>query len=544
MPLSESLACMNNRVQAILWAQWRIFRNYLPRSNKAGLLFTSVLGVLWYGSFISVATAAGFLFANPDDLASIAKILPGALLLAFLYWQVVPLLLMSTGSAVDSRKLLVYPIPASQLFGLEVLLRITICGDILIVMSGAGVGLLLNPAIPWWAPLSLVVYAIFNLLLSVGIRDLLVRLLARKLIRELAIFAFVLAAAIPQFLLTTGSGKGLLHRLPALAAVPWPWISTAGLAEGHFKTAHLLGLLGWTVAAYVFSRWQFERGLRFDPSEQAQPVPARASATDWVERFLRIPSLLFADPTGALIEKELRSLVRSSRFRLVFLMGFSFGLLIWLPMTFGGARSPDSWMSLNYLAVVSVYSLVLLSDVLFWNSFGFDRGAAQIYFLAPLKIGTVITAKNLTAFFLILLEVSLVAAVCAVLRFQVRLQGLIEAYAVTLTVSLFLATAGNLSSIYNAKPVDPSNSFRSNAGRHTQAVLMLFFPVSLIPVALAYLARYAFRSDVAFAAVLGFGALLGIVMHRVSRESAVEAAEVRKELFIGALSRTSGPISS
>ena len=37
----------------------------------------------------------------------------------------------------------------------------------------------------------------------------------------------------------------------------------------------------------------------------------------------------------------------------------------------------------NYLTVVSVYSLLLLSEVCFWNSFGFDRSAAQIYFLAP-----------------------------------------------------------------------------------------------------------------------------------------------------------------
>lgn len=535
---------MSSQVYAILWAQWRIFRNYLPRSNKAGLAFTIFFGVLWYGSFLSAAVAAGFLFANANDLASIARILPGALLLGFLYWQVVPLLLMSTGSTLDSKKLLVFPIPRVQLYGLEVLLRITICGDILIVMTGAGIGLLFNRSIPGWAPLSLVVYAVFNLMLSVGVRDLLVRLLARKLLRELAIFAFVLAAAIPQLLLTMGAGRGLWKKLPALAAIPWPWISAAALAQGHLRPVHVIALLGWTAAGYFFSRMQFERGLRFDASEQTGPASGKATAAIWAERFFRLPSLLFADPTGALIEKEIRSLARSPRFRLVFLMGFSFGLLIWLPMTSRGIGMPDSWMSRNYLAVVSVYALVLLSDVMFWNSFGFDRSGAQTYLLAPLKMVTVIAAKNLTALFFIMLEVSLVAAICAVLRFPVRAQGLIEAYAVTLTVALFLATVGNLSSIYNPKPVDPTNSFRSNAGRHTQALLMMLFPVCAVPVVLAYLARYAFRSDAAFAGVLGFDVLLGWVMLRISSESAVEAIEVRKELFIDALSRTGGPISS
>jgi len=32
----------------------------------------------------------------------------------------------------------------------------------------------------------------------------------------------------------------------------------------------------------------------------------------------------------------------------------------------------------NYLTFVSVYALLLLSDALFWNSFGFDRSAAQV----------------------------------------------------------------------------------------------------------------------------------------------------------------------
>lgn len=535
---------MNSQVYAILWAQWRIFRNYLPRSNKAGLAFTILLGVLWYGSFVSVAVAAVFLFSDRNETAAIARILPGALLLSFLYWQVVPLMLMSTGSALDSKKLLVYPIPRAQLFGLEVLLRITICGDILIVMTGAGIGLLFNRSLPWWAPLSLVVYAVFNLMLSVGVRELLVRLLARKLIRELAIFTFVLAAAVPQLLLTMGAGRGLWKRLPALAAIPWPWISAAALAQGHLRARHAMALLCWTAAAYIFSRTQFERGLRFDASEHRGLEPAKAGAANWAERFFRLPTQFFPDPTGALIEKEFRFLARSSRFRLVFLMGFSFGLLIWLPMASPGIASPDSWMSRNYLAVVSVYALVLLSDVMFWNCFGFDRSAAQTYFLAPLNMTTVITAKNLTAFFFIGLEVSLVTAVCAVLRFPVRVQGIVEAYGVTLAVAVFLATIGNLSSIYNPKPVDPTNSFRGNSGRHTQAVLMLLFPVCVFPVALAYLARYAFRNDAAFAGVLAFDIALGLVMLRISHESAVEAMDARKELFLDALSRTGGPISS
>ena len=44
----------------------------------------------------------------------------------------------------------------------------------------------------------------------------------------------------------------------------------------------------------------------------------------------------------AQLEKELRFLSRAPRFRLVFMMGFSFGLLIWAPMAFGRATSSGS----------------------------------------------------------------------------------------------------------------------------------------------------------------------------------------------------------
>ena len=56
--------------------------------------------------------------------------------------------------------------------------------------------------------------------------------------------------------------------------------------------------------------------------------------------------------------------------------------------------------------MVSVYSLLLLSEACFWNSFGFDRSAAQIYFLAPVPFSRVLIGKNLSALFFIVLEIS------------------------------------------------------------------------------------------------------------------------------------------
>lgn len=534
---------MGSRAIAILWAQFRTVRNHLPRSSRLGLAVSVLIGLVWYGAFVVLAVGAALLMSDAKNLPVINKTLPGGLFLAFLYWQVLPLLLVSTGSALDVKKLLAYPIPKRELFGLEVLLRFSTGIEVVLVLVGTGIGLLFNSKFPVWAPLALIVFTFFNLLVAAGMRDLMTRLFGRKLVRELMVFVFVIAAALPQLLLITGAGRRVREFTVPLPSLVWPWNATAELAQGHNNWTNIGALVAWTLAAYFFGRWQFERGLRFDAQESAASTAAPL-AKSRLEPFFRFPRLLFRDPIAALIEKELRFLSRSPRFRLVFLMGFSFGLLIWLPIAFGKLTSGNSWLAHNYLALVSSYALLLLSDVLFWNVFGFDRSAAQVYFLVPVRMNTVLAAKNIAALIYVVGEVTIIALVCLVFRFPVQPRNLLEAYAVALTISLFLMAIGNLSSTFNPKPTDPAKSFRQGAARQTQAALIFFYPITLFPAVLAYLARYAFESEWAFVGVLAFCCLLGVVLYRISMQSAVAAAERRKESIITVLSGGENPISS
>ena len=174
------------------------------------------------------------------------------------------------------------------------------------------------------------------------------------------------------------------------------------------------------------------------------------------------------------MEKEVRILSRSARFRLLFLMGFSFGLLIWLPMAV--REDTESFMRTNYLTVVSAYALMLLGDVCFWNSFGMDRSAVQAYFVMPVSIGTVLKAKNIAALFFILLELAMVSLFCALLRMPVTLSSVGEALAVTLVFATFLLSFGNMLSTRYPRAVDPSQSWRSGSVGRSQAFLLV--PIS------------------------------------------------------------------
>ena len=533
---------MGNQATAIIWAQWRTTRNHFPRSNKAALAVNAFLTIVWYGGFAFLAGLVAILLSNPEELGFIHDVLPTALLLCFLYWQLIPVLMASLGSSLDIKKLLVYPIPTGQLFSLEVLLRISTGVEMLLLMTGAGLGLLLNRAIPFWAPFTLLVFVIFNLFCSAGVRDLLVRLMARKRLREIVALLVVLLAALPQLLVFAGFQNRIRRLFSGEPAPYWPWAATARLAQGDASLVNMGVLLIWTAAAYLFGRWQFERSLAVDaPERSAASAGRKTSRIGWL---YRLPSAFVPDPLAALIEKELRFLSRAPRFRLVFLMGFSFGLLIWAPIAFGQATSHHSLVAENYLTFVSVYALLLLTDALFWNCFGFDRSAAQIYFLVPLKMSTVLMGKNLAAAFIVCLEIASITIVCTLLRMSVTPIQILEALAVTTVVTMYLLTIGNLSSVYNPRSVNPAKSFRTAASGRTQAVLMLTFPLALTPVLLAYLARYAFNSEWAFFGVLLGGLMLGVVVYSYSLGSAVKTAEERKEQIITVLGQGEGPIES
>jgi ABC-2 type transport system permease protein len=249
--------------------------------------------------------------------------------------------------------------------------------------------------------------------------------------------------------------------------------------------------------------------------------------------------MIFRDPMAALVEKELRFLSRAPRFRLVFVMGFSFGLLIWIPVIL---NSRGGFMARNYLVVVSGYALLLLGDVCFWNNFGFDRSAAQVYLGAPVRFQAVLIAKNMAALFFVLLEVVAIALACAIIRMPFSAVRFLEALAVIAVLSLYLMGGGNLTSTYPTRASNPAKTTKSGAAAKSQLLLMFLYPVAAAPVALAYAARWSFRSEAAFFAALAVTGAIGFIFYRVALDSAVSAALQRREQFVTALSQGEGPI--
>jgi ABC-2 type transport system permease protein len=533
---------LNQQTRAIVWAQWRSILNRFPR-QRGGRIFTWLFSLFWYGGFAFLGILAAVSLPFIHDPSLLLRILDGGLLVAFIYWQFIPLLLVSSGVSLDLKRLMVYPIPESRMFGIEVLLRASTGAEVLLVLGGAAIGLWRNPIAHWWGPLFLIPFTAFNLCLSAGIRDLLSRLMHKRGVREIVVLGFVVLTQIPNFVMRMVPAEKLTayaNRYAAISAVlPVPWRWTAHLAVGEMSAAALGGLALWVVLGAWFGYSQFRRGLHFDEAaaESASRAPAeRTGRTPLLERIAGLPLRIFPEPLATLIQKELLTLPRVPRFRLLFLMGAFFSLIVFIPFLSkpGGAPNPG-FMQQNFLTIVVLYSMLLLTEPLFANVFAYDRKAAQAYYVLPVRFSTVLIAKNLTAGLFILLEIVLVCLVTSLFRVPLSVRQLLESLATVLVFAAFLLSIGNLTSVRYAKAVDASNPWRGKGSGKGGGWLLLVYVVTAPAAVLAHLARYAFDSELAFFAVLGSAFLIAMLTYTVTFDSALESADKGREQFLAAL---------
>jgi ABC-2 type transport system permease protein len=538
---------MSQQIRAIVWAQFRTIRNYLPRTSWGAVLL-ALLSLLWYSLFIGLGGLLAVLLPKAP-FSGLKEFLPAGLLGLLILWQVFPVMTMSSGWSLELNKLLVYPIHTSTLFLVEVLLRLTTAPEAVFVLLGVVIGLQRHPAIHGVWPLALLLFLPFNLFLSLAIREWMLRLFKKKRLREVLVLVIVLISVLPQLLTQTSLGKRVqpFYILASRGSVtPWHEFAVTGL--GVPTVLSVCAVLAWVTLAYLFAKRQFARSMLVDfgraeafSTKQAPDLPSKATPISAFGAFvLGLPGRLFRDPYAALIEKELRSLVRTPRFRVVFGMACVFSALIFFPMAFGtsGAR----FMARNYLAFINTYGMLIVGDVLLWNIFGFDRRAAQLYFVTPVGLAQVIKAKNLAAAIFIALQTMLVTAITLILPVHVSMSSILGGLAISLVVALFFMSMGNYASVTNPRPVDPNQTFKRQAGGKAQLILLACYLCMAIPIGLAYLARWATGLEWTFFAVLAFDIFAATVFYFVSLDTVIAKCERNREQIIDALSKGADPI--
>ena len=532
---------MWSQIAAIVWAQFRVSRNHLPRTSWGTILSWS-FSLIWYGLYTLLAV---FLAVKLPDVPvhQLMHWLPAGLLGVFLFWQVIPLFTLSSGWSLQLNKLQIYPVRNNALFGIETLLRLTSAPEMVIVLLGTMIGLFRHAALSPLCPLFLLAYIPLNLFCQLGVRDLILHSFERNRFRELFAVLIIGLGVLPQLLFRTGLGQSLKPYFFRLArSLAAPWYTTASLALGRIALLPLLLLLLWLILSFLFARWMFAKSLVEDDSFQLSA--ARSSdKPSLLRKFSSWPSRIFPDPLAALLQKELQSLIRMPRFRVLFGMACLLGIVVFIPATIGNQDSGSTFIRSNLIPVVNLYGLLLLSDTLLLNAFGLDRAAAQIFFVTPISLQAVVLAKNLTAVVFVLLQSLIIVAVAAVARATITPFSVGSGILASAVVTLFLLTVGNYTSLAMARPIDPKQTFKKQAGARMQFWLLACSFGLFLLVGFAFLARYATHSNLVFMGVLCLELLIGLVVYRIGLASAVRRGIRDRETIITMLSKNASPVN-
>lgn len=536
------------QVLAVLRIQWRSLRNSLRRrSERFGLVVSALVAIFWYGLWLAGAAGLfGFAVLTTDQ--RLARILPVLLLLVFFYWQLSPLLTASMGMSIDLRKMALYPIAVDTLFIVECLLRLMNGLEMIVLLVGLSAGVATRRLPHTWPIVpALVLFVLFNVLLSAGLRQLLERMLQRRGLREAFLLLVVTASVMPQLIIWSGSVNRVGRRLSQIFQfVPHSVLPTNALADAYLGRMHpgdWLVLGGWCAVALAFGMIQFRVGFRFDTSAaRTELLGAGEEGTSWVDRLYHLPSRLLPDPLAAMVGKELRYVLRSARFRFLFLMGCSFGVVVWLPFALRRGGPAGGPLQSSFLALLSLYALMLIGQVTFLNSFGFDRSAARYFYWMPISPTQLLIAKNLVGALFVALQVLVLAAICFLLGVTIGPWQILEALAAAAIAALYMASLGNLTSVTFAAGISPERVSRAGGGRGIQGLIVMLYPVLISPLLAAYFARYYWRTLRGFALLMGIAALGAAALYTATLPLASRLAWVRREELLTDLSRGEGPL--
>ncbi len=537
------------QIVTLLDLQRRTIANaFRDRAQHRGLIASVAVSLLWYGFWIAMAALCA-VTPNMIGAEDVERALPGLLLFAMVYWQLSPLVTLSLGVSLEMRKLALYPISLPTLFLVECLLRLWTAFEALLVLGGLFLGLMTaGSSSPAALAAGLLLFVAFNMFLSAGVRNLVERVFQKRALREIVLIGMVALAVLPQVLVFSSRARDWM-RMAVVNQIEIPYWSTpsglaARLALAQTSAADVALLGAMIAAAAVFGYLMFRSTCRLTAASTAGEQAPRVSADRKPPRRMAVTRLI-PDPLGALLEKEIRYLWRSPRFRLPFFMGFTFGVIAWAPIVLRLEGWLGDWLQTSAPSFITLYALLLLGPVLFLNRFGFDRGAVRFYFWMPVSFEQLLAAKNLSTAGFAYLEMAAIIVVCGAIGLPLGLPQIAEAGAITAVALLYLLSVGNYMSVRFAVPSNPDRISRAGAGHGLRSAVQFFlFPLALTPLLPAFIARYAFQSTAGSVAILAVAAAGGVLLYRLTFRHVAALGFSEREHLLSSLTSGAGPVAA
>jgi ABC-2 type transport system permease protein len=486
-------ALARQQYAALVWVQSRVFLNSFRTARGSFELGARILtGLAFF--LIAFAPDLGFGFGAYESAAHHHRLGIALMLwLVCLLWQFFSALAPAlAGQNPDLAYLLRYPVSLGSWMILYlaygVIAPSTLIGMIWTAAIGVGITIA-RPDLLLWTAVTLVLFALFNILLARTILAWIQRWMAQRKTREIAtaIFLFLglgLQAFNPAF---HQHGRGLpyglsrqkvehfSHRVWRVQAVFPPGAATGALTQpiGHNGSGALPlgGLALYTVAVAGLLGLRLRSESRGESFSEAPRVATPAAG----QPIHRRPVFDFSGPVAAVFEKDLRYLLRSGP------MLYALAAPLVMVFLFGGILRDGnaSPMRAAYALPLGIIWAFMGLTRLVNNNLGGEGEGIGFYFLSPTPLREVMLGKNALHLVLFLFEALLISAL-VILRFGVPAPAILAA---TLAWLLFAIpanlAAGNLLSILMPYRVNMTR-MRSESGAMGNALVSLAVQAAIL----------------------------------------------------------------
>jgi hypothetical protein len=554
-----------SQLATLIWLKWTLFRNSL-RTTKAvvnriasvlamiaalalALLIALGLGVAAYALTSPEISSAGLQTfqanakADASEMPSAEFIFFSIFCLCYLLWATLPL---SIGASrqFDPGNLLLYPISLRKLFAVDFVSEIASLQSVFaipaILAMGVGAGLARGQLAG--GILISVVAIVFGLALSKWISASIGALIRKKRTRGETLLALIGAVAGLGGALFGQIAPLLFRHSESISALRWTppgaiaFALTDGLRERH-EAGYALALMlvaGYAAVFIGITYWLERRAILGGGRKKRERRPASMTAVDDNYTGWEIP--LCSPALSAIIEKELRYMMRNAQLRMMALMP-----LILIVVRFVNRRNFDqtsageggqmlatdfSTYTQGLMVTGGVLYVFLILAGLFCNQFAFEEGGIRTLILSPVDRKNILLGKNLAISTVALIFSTGLLTINELVFQDLTLGTLLFAGLSFLTFASLMSMMGNWFSVRFSK--------RMKFGKRLNVsgvVGLLLIPMILIlaltPLA-AVAAGYVSRSMLIEYATLGVLAVLSIGFYLTMIEAQGEALQQRE----------------
>lgn len=417
------------QLTTLLWLKWILFRNSLRSSKAVVNRIASLLGMLAALALALVIAlilgVAAFVLTSPENVFAAnqavrtsngAQGLPSPEFIFFsifgmcyLLWATLPLSI-GTSRQFDPGNLLLYPISLRKLFAVDLFSDIVSLPSVFAIPAifamGIGAGLAQGKLIG--GILIALVASAFGISLSKWVSTSIGSMIRKKRARGETLVALMGAVAglggllvsqlAPQFLRHSESISALRWTPPGAVAFAFAYGLREGQAVGY---ALALGVVtAYTVVFIVITYWLARRAIlgggKVRRRKAVSGVVPAENYTGW-----QLP--LVSTELAAIIEKELRYIMRNAQLRMMALMPLILIIIRLMnrrhfdPSAPGGNRLIEDFLKYGeaLMPTTGVLYVFLILAGLSCNQFAFEHAGMRTLVLSPVERKKILLGKNI-----------------------------------------------------------------------------------------------------------------------------------------------------